>query len=102
MQVDELKGQLAARDTALRQASEVASSAGRGSKATESELAARSARLNRALEEVQRYRKLLEDAKVRLSLACSGLCVLELLVEPATLTGRVCPRMSLALHCGRR
>jgi hypothetical protein len=64
LQVDELKGQVAARDTALRQVSEAASAKERGSRAAESELHARSARLNRALEEVQRYRKLLEEAKV--------------------------------------
>lgn len=63
-QVDELKGLMAARDTALRQASEQVSAKEREQRAAEGDLSTRNARLNRALEEVQRYRKLLEDAKV--------------------------------------
>ena len=65
-QVDDLRGQLAAKDVALQQAEEAANSGQRGHRTAENELSARSARLNRALEEVQRYRRLLEDAKVRL------------------------------------
>lgn len=64
-QVDHLKGQLAAKDTALRQVSNQLSSQEKGQRAAEGDLNARSARLNRALEEVQRYRKLLEEFKVR-------------------------------------
>jgi hypothetical protein len=63
-QVDELKGLIAARDTALRQVSEQVSAKEREHRAAEGDLSARNVRLNRALEEVQRYRRLLEDAKV--------------------------------------
>jgi chromosome segregation ATPase len=62
-QVDNLKGQLAARDTALRQATERAVENEKGQRAAEDSLQSRGARLNRALEEVQRYRKLLEEVK---------------------------------------
>lgn len=65
-QVDGLKGQVAARDVALKQAGEAAGERERGQREAEGHLQSRSARLNRALEEVQRYRKLLEEAKVRL------------------------------------
>jgi chromosome segregation ATPase len=64
-QVDSLKGQLAARDTALRQAMERAAENEKGQRTAEDNLQSHGARLNHALEEVQRYRKLLEEAKVR-------------------------------------
>ena len=47
-----------------RQVSEQLAAKEKGQRAVEGDLNTRNARLNRALEEVQRYRKLLEDAKV--------------------------------------
>jgi hypothetical protein len=64
-QVDELKGKLAAKDTALKQLNDDAGNRERDQRAMDTDLKARNGRLNRALEEVQRYRSLLEEAKVR-------------------------------------
>lgn len=70
-QVQEQAAALSARDTALREVSNEANLKQRSQAAAEGDLKARNARLNRALEEVQRYRKLLEEAKVRaLPLTC--------------------------------
>ena len=74
-QVDGLKGQVAARDVALKQAGDAAAERERGQRDAEGHLQSRNARLNRALEEVQRYRKLLEEAKVRATAtSCCARC----------------------------
>jgi chromosome segregation ATPase len=62
-QVDELKGDIAAKDTAIKQHRDDARNQERNHRTMETELKARNGRLNRALEEVQRYRTLLEEAK---------------------------------------
>jgi hypothetical protein len=59
-----LKGELAAKDAALRQQAEINMTAERDKKKTEAELQSQNTRLNRALEEVMRFRKLLEESKV--------------------------------------
>lgn len=64
-QVDDLKGDVAAKDAALRQQVETNSTSERDKKKTETELQSQNTRLNRALEEVVKFRKLLEESKVR-------------------------------------
>lgn len=60
-----MKGDLAAKDAALRQQAGIHSCAERDKKKTESELQSQNTRLNRALDEVVKFRKLLEESKVR-------------------------------------
>jgi hypothetical protein len=62
--VDDLKGDLAAKEAAMRQQAEINMTAERDKKKTEAELQSQNTRLNRALEEVMRFRKLLEESKV--------------------------------------
>lgn len=70
-----MKGDVAAKDAALRQHAESSSTAERDKKKTEAELQSQNNRLNRALEEVVKFRKLLEESKVRASFWFSEQCL---------------------------
>lgn len=63
-QLQESRAQVAAKDALLRQYKEDSSAGARDKRRSEAESRAQNARMNRALDEVQRFRKQLEDVKV--------------------------------------
>lgn len=64
-QLEDARAQVAAQDAILRQNREDSSTGARDKRRSEAESRAQNARLNRALDEVQRFRKQLEDVKVK-------------------------------------
>lgn len=67
-QLEECRGQMAAKDTMLRQYKDENSVGAREKLRAEAQSKAQNARLNRALDEVQRFRKQVEDMKVYICL----------------------------------
>lgn len=64
-QLEDARAQVAAQDAMLRQNREDSSAGARDKRRSEADSRAQNGRLNRALDEVQRFRKQLEDVKVK-------------------------------------